>query len=318
MLTISPDLYPQFPIYVVSKGRSAYMITSKALTAMGVAHYIVVEPQEVEIYQAAIDKLGLSTTVLPLDMSYKDRYETCDEFGTSKSTGAGPARNFAWDHALAAGFGWYWEMDDNIRDFYRLNRNLKVPCRSPAFWRAMEDFVLRYENVGMAGPNYFMFASRKTKMPPFTVNTRIYSCNLIRTDLPFRWRGRYNEDTILSLDLLKGRWATIQFNAFLQEKMGTQVLPGGNTDEIYCVDGIKREKGQRYADGATTEKSDMLVRVHPDVAKVAIRFKRVHHLVDYGRFRGMELRRRPDVEVAEDVNNYGMALRQLPEAAPEA
>jgi hypothetical protein len=301
---------PQFPLYVVSKGRHEYMITSKALTRMGVDHFIVVEPAEVAAYQEAIERLSLRATVVPLDMAYKSAYPVLDEFGLDKSTGPGPARNFAWDHSKAAGFAWHWVMDDNLRDFYRLNRNLKVPCRSPAFWRAMEEFVLRYENVGMAGPNYFMFASRKTRMPPFSANTRIYSCNLIRNDLPFRWRGRYNEDTILSLDLLKAGWCTVQFNAFLQEKMGTQVLKGGNTDEFYLREGQKAA-GERYAATGTVAKSEMLAKVHPDVARVAIRFKRVHHIVDYGKFRGLQLRRRPDVEVRDGVDNFGMVLRQL-------
>lgn len=307
------DLSPQFPLYIVSKGRAQYSITSKALTEMGVAHYIVVEPDEVEAYQAAIDKFGLLATIVPLDLSYKDRYEVLDDLGLTRSTGPGPARNFAWQHSIEAGFSHHWVMDDNIRQFYRLNHNLKVPCRSPAFWRAMEEFVLRYSNVGMSGPNYFMFASRKTKMPPFTANTRIYSCNLIRNDLPYRWRGRYNEDTILSIDLLKAGWCTIQFNAFLQEKMGTQVLKGGNTDEFYHVEG-QREAGKRYADTGTVAKSEMLAKVHPDVAKVAIRFKRVHHSVDYKRFRGLQLRRRPGVEVPDGVDNFGMVLRQLEDA----
>jgi len=44
---------------------------------------------------------------------------------------------------------------------------------------------------------------------------------LIRNDVPYRWRGRYNEDTDLSLRMLKDRWCTIQFNAFLQGKAAT-------------------------------------------------------------------------------------------------
>ena len=44
-------------------------------------------------------------------------------------------------------------------------------------------------------------------------HSRIYSCNLIRTDIPYRWRGRYNEDTILSLDILRGGHCTLLFNA---------------------------------------------------------------------------------------------------------
>lgn len=306
----TPRNGPQFPLYIVSKGRSEYMVTSKALSRMGVPHLIVVEPDEVALYEAAIAKLELLATVVPLDLTFKDRYSLLDDLGLERSTGPGPARNFAWQHSIDAGFAYHWVMDDNIRDFYRLNRNLKVPCRSPAYWRVMEEFVLRYENVGMAGPNYFMFASRKTKMPPFAANTRIYSCNLIRNDLPFRWRGRYNEDTILSIDLLKAGWCTIQFNAFLQEKMGTQVLKGGNTDEFYLKEGSKAA-GERYAATGTVAKSEMLAKVHPDVSRVAIRFKRVHHIVDYGKFRGLQLRRRPGLEVPDGVDNFGMALKQL-------
>jgi hypothetical protein len=288
------------------------MVTSKALSAMGVRHTIIVEPQEVSAYRAAIAKLGLLAEVLELDMRFKDRYELCDDLGLSRSTGPGPARNFAWEHSKSLGHAWHWVMDDNIKAFYRLNNNLKVPTTNPAFWFAMEEFVLRYTNIAMAGPNYFMFASRKSKMPPFVTNTRIYSCNLIRNDVPYRWRGRYNEDTILSLDLLKASWCTVQFNAFLQEKMETQKLKGGNTDEFYHAEGT-RVGGQKYAAGGTTAKSEMLARVHPDVAKVAWRFRRVHHVVDYKPFKGLALKRRDDFESAAAVNNFGMQLIHLPE-----
>jgi hypothetical protein len=197
---------PQFPLYIPTKGRHKFMVTSKALTHLGVPHYLVVEPQQVDDYREAVETMGLSATVLEMDLSFKERYELCDDLGLSKSTGPGPARNFAWEHSIAEGHAWHWVMDDNIKSFYRLNRNLKVPVSDGTIFRCMEDFALRYENVAMAGPNYFMFASRKTKMPPFVANTRFYSCNLIRNDVPFRWRGRYNEDTILSLDMLKARW----------------------------------------------------------------------------------------------------------------
>jgi hypothetical protein len=305
---------PRFPLYIVSKGRSAYMVTSKALTKMGVPHFVVVEPQEVGAYGAAVDKLGLLATVLPLDLSFKDRYELCDELGPSKSTGPGPARNFAWEHSIATGHAWHWVMDDNIKAFFRLNRNLKVPTTSPGFWVAMEEFALRYVNLAMAGPNYFMFASRKAKMPPFVANTRIYSCNLIRNDVPFRWRGRYNEDTILSLDMLKAGWCTVQFNAFLQEKMETQKLPGGNTTEFYLAEGVKAS-GEKYAATGTIAKSQMLARVHPDVARVAFRFKRWHHVVDYSGFRRQGLIRQAAVNLSPGSCEFGMKLVQIDEAA---
>ncbi len=290
------DARPRFPLYIPSKGRHAKRLTSDALTAMGVSHYLVVEPQEVDVYERAAR--GSLATVLPLDMSYKTRYELCDDLGLTKSTGPGPARNFIWDHSIANGHAWHWVMDDNIQRFDRLHRNTKIPCRSPAFWRAMEDFVLRYENVAMAGPNYAMFKPCRRKSPPFTTNTRIYSCNLIRNDVPFRWRGRYNEDTILSLDQLKAGWCTVQFNAFLQWKVWTQTIGGGNTAEFYAKEG-------------TAPKSEMLKAVHPDVTRLVWKFNRHHHHVDYKRFK-QPLRRRPDAEMVSATADAFKLVRRAP------
>ena len=298
--------YPQFPLYIPSKGRSEYMTTSTQLTEMGVRHYIVVEKEDIKLYNAAIKERKLLATVLELDMKFKEDYEVCDGFGLTKSTGPGPARNFAWQHSMDNGHAWHWVMDDNILKFYRLNKNQKIPCKSPAFWKAMEDFCMRYKNVAMAGPNYFMFVPKREKRKPFNMNTRIYSCNLIRNDVPFKWRGRYNEDTILSVDMLKAGWCTIQFYAFLQDKMGTQIQKGGNTDEFYHVEG-KKEKGKDYTDTGTMAKSKMMVKVHPDISTVVHRYSRVHHHVEYKGFK-QRLIRNKDIVMPKD-NNYGMKYK---------
>lgn len=303
---------PKFPLYIPSKGRSEYMITSKVLTSIGIEHYIVVEPQEEKVYKRAIETLNLKTKILILDLDYKNKYQLCDNLGLTKSTGAGPARNFAWDHSIKSGYSHHWVMDDNIMSFRRLNYNEKVKVSNGAIFKAMEDFTLRYKNVAMSGPNYFMFASARTKMKPFILNTRIYSCNFIKNDISFRWRGRYNEDTILSLDLLKAGYCTIQFNAFLQEKMPTQTIKGGNTTELYLSkDGTTKRDNEKYAYGGTFPKSKMLVDVHPDVAKMVIRYSRHHHHVDYSIFKKNKLIKRDDISIENGVNNYGMNLKKI-------
>jgi len=286
------------------------MITSKALTEMGVRHFIIVEPHQVKDYERAISDMKLNAIVLPLDMTYKEKYELCDNLGLSKSTGPGPARNFAWDHSISNGHKWHWVMDDNITSFRRMKKNERIKTTNPSFWRAMEDFVLRYKNVAMAGPNYSMFAFGASKLPPFITNTRIYSCNLIRNDLSFRWRGRYNEDTILSLDMLTAGWCTIQFNAFLQNKLGTQVIKGGNTAEFYHAEG-KVQEGQKYADTGTLAKSQMLARVYPQYCKVVQKFSRIHHEVNYRPFKTQKLIRRDDIEIPSTPNEYGMKLKKI-------
>jgi hypothetical protein len=234
--------------------------------------------------------------ILVLDkVKYQDAYETYDELGYAKSKGPGAARNFAWDHAIAAGHDWHWVMDDNIRRFYRFDQEQQIPVGDGTIFRAMEDFALRFENVAMAGPNYFMFVPRKDHVCVFSLNTRIYSCNLIRNELPYRWRGRYNEDTDLSLRMLKAGWCTVQFNCFLQLKAPTQTVKGGCNKDFYQVEG-------------TLPKSQMLVRMHPDVTKLKWKFNRWHHEVDYRVFRHNRLRLKHGVEIPSEADDYGMRL----------
>lgn len=290
-------------------------MTSRALDFMKVPHYLVVEPQQVEDYLASIrgweKETGLKSyaTVLELDLNYKLTYELCDNLGQTKSTGPGPARNFAWDHSIKNGHAWHWVADDNIANFLRLTNNLKIKCGDGTPFRVMEDFVLRYQNVTMAGPNYRSFASQNAAMPPFVKNTRIYSCNLIKNDScwrdgrPFRWRGRYNEDTILSLDMLTEGFCTVQFNAFLQDKLRTQKLGGGNTGEFYASEG-------------TSAKSRMLKEVYPEYTELVWKFGREHHHVNYLPFKDMPLIQKPGLNIPNTPNEYGLELVTIPQGTP--
>ena len=282
---------PQFPLYIPSKGRSESRLTSKALESMGVPYHIVIEEQEYEAYAEVIDP----KKILILDKQYQDDYDTFDLDVKGKSKGSGPARNFIWDHAQKAGAPWHWIMDDNIQQFSRFNNNLIIRLANGVGFKAMEDFCLRYKNISMAGPNYEMFVPRKVKQPPFVTNTRIYSCNLIRTDLPFRWRCRYNEDTDLSLRMLKAGWCTVLFNAFLQLKTTTLLMKGGNTDEVYA--------------GGTLAKSKMQVATHPDVATLVWKFNRWHHYVDYSSFKDNALIPKDGIRRKTKPNEYGLKLR---------
>ena len=284
-------MLPRYPIYIVSKGRWKNRLTSKALNVMGIPYKIVVEQDQFPMYQAEVG----ADRCLVLPQRYLDEYDTCDDLGDTKSKGPGAARNFVWDHATELGSKRHWVMDDNLDAFHRLNRNIKRESDTPAIFAAMEDFVDRYENVPVAGPNYYSFVKSSDGVPAFVTNTRIYSCLLIQNDAPYRWRGRYNEDTDLSLRVLKDGLCTIQFNAFLQGKVTTQRMKGGNTDEFYALEGTKA-------------KSQMLADLHPDVAKVVWRFNRWHHHVDYKPFSKNRLIRRDDVVASKKINNYGMEL----------
>ena len=280
---------PKYPIYIVSKGRFTNNPTSQTLERLKVPYHMVVEQSEYEQYC----KLVGEDKVLILPQHYKDDYDTfwVDD---DPRVGPGPARNFAWDHSMESGHKRHWVMDDNIEWMKRLNRNQRIRFSDGTCFTIMENFVDRYTNVVIAGPQYNTFCHENEYVPPFLKNRRIYSCLLIDNSIPYRWRGRYNEDTDICLRVLKDGLCTIQFHAVLQDKMSTQKLKGGNTQEFYEQDG-------------TLLKSKMLEEMHPDVAKVTWRFNRWHHWVDYKPFeRNKLIRVDPDIVYDEVVNNYGL------------
>ena len=268
---------PKYPIYIISKGRSESRLTSKALEEMNVPYHIVIEPQQYDEYAAVIDPAKI--LVLPFS-----------NLGCSS-----PARNWCWEHSISLGARRHWIMDDNIRAFFRLNNNMKTRTGSGKIFRAAEDFVDRYTNVPLSGFNYDFFCVASEGRPPFNINTRIYSCLLIENSCRHRWRLKYNEDVDLSLLVLKDGDCTVQFNAFLQGKVATQTLSGGNTDEFY------RDEG-------TLPKSELLIKHHPDCARLVMKYGRWHHHVDYSSFKDNRLIKDPNVVIPTGINNYGMEL----------
>ena len=275
---------PKYPIYIVSKGRWEKRKTSRKLEEMNVPYKIVIEPQEYIHYSRVINPEKI--LVLPFS-----------ELGQ----GSVPARNWIWRHALESGVKRHWILDDNIFNFYRLNNNLTVPVSSGTIFRAAEDFVDRYENVPVSGFEYFMFIERKRKLTPYRLNTRVYSCLLIENSLPFRWFGRFNEDTDLSLKTLKAGYCTILFQAFLCDKTTTMKDKGGNSEDYNDI-----EDSRKFA-------TQVLIDNHPDVVRMTQKWGRWHHHINYGIFKTNRLIKKKNLNIRKGINNYGMTLMQLPE-----
>lgn len=268
---------PRYPVYVISKGRSDCCHTAKFLIRDRVPFRLVIEPQEREEYSKHFGEEVLE--VLPF---------------SNLGLGGIPARNWVWEHAKASGAERHWILDDNILGMWRRWKARKVRCEAGVAFRCAEDFTDRYQNIGISGMNYYMFSINKLKQPPFYLNVHVYSCILILNSLPFRWRGRYNEDTDLCLQALSSGWCTILFNAFLAWKMTTMKMKGGNSAELYRGDG--RLKMARS-----------LERVWPHVVTVGRRFRRPQHIVR-GAWRGFDTLPilKPGVAVPKGVNEYGM------------
>jgi len=273
---------PNYPVYIISKGRADTRLTSKALEKMRVPYHIVIEPQEYDQYAAVIDPAKI--LVLPF---------------SNLGQGSIPARNWVWEHSISIGAERHWILDDNIAWFARAHKNKKIQVRDGVCFRVVEDLADRYSNVALAGLQYEMFVAAILKCPPLILNTRVYSIILIQNNIPYRWRGRYNEDTDLSLRALKDGWCTFLTKSFVAKKMTTMTMKGGNTEALYLLDGQK--------DGRLLM-AQSLQQQHPDVVTIKQKWGRWQHEVNYKPFKANRFRLRPGVVIPDEPNNYGMVL----------
>lgn len=266
------------PIYIISKGRWELRYTARALESMDTEYRIVIEPQEYDQYASVIEPQKI--LVLPF---------------SNLGQGSIPARNWVWDHAKAGGHSHHWILDDNIQWFGRMHQNKKLRVTSDVCFTVVEDLVARYSNVPLAGLQYEMFTPALQSFPPLIINTRIYSCILIQNDIPFRWRGRYNEDTDLSLRILKAGYCTLLCQAFVCKKLTTMKCKGGNTDELYVGDGRLRM-------------AESLKNQHPEIVMIKRKWGRWQHHVDYKPFRSNKLLLREGITIPDAPNNYGLRI----------
>ena len=267
---------PRYPIYIPSKSRWESRLTVKVLDRCNVPYRVVIEEQEYNQYSKVIDPNKL--IVLPFS-----------------NQGLAVTRTWIKHHSINEGHAWHWQLDDNIREFYRFHQNRKMLMYTGTNFYVIEDIVNRYENVAQAGMQYAMFAPRKTSIPPLVLNTRIYSCTLTNNAIPFEWRSFYNDDTDISLQCLKAGWCTILCQAFLAEKINTMVVKGGMTPH--------------YQGNGRLEMARALVDLHPDVTTVKWKFHRWQHHVDYRKFKANRLKLKPGVTISPEINNYGMEIQ---------
>ena len=272
---------PRYPIYIPTKGRHADCKTARFLVQDGVPFRLVVEPQERDLYA---EQFGLDNVLV---LPFQDLGQ-----------GSIPSRNWIKEHATKEGHERHWQLDDNISKLWRRNHGVRLPCASGVAIAVVEDFVDRYENIAVAGMNYCMFVPNHQGHRAFEHNVHVYSCTLVLNSIPFQWRGRYNEDTDLCLQVLAGGWCTVLFNAFLAEKMATMTMKGGNSDELYRGDG--RLKMARA-----------LERMWPGVVEVKRRFRRPQHVVNWRKF-DTPLKLKTEFEgVVSEPDERGMKLVQV-------
>lgn len=271
------EVINKYPIYIISKGRWEKRLTYKCLSKMNPKpnFKIVVETDEIQKY---LDNGVLEEDILEFTPERKQ------EITKEGDGGSIPVRNFCKYHSIDNGYERHWILDDNIDKFYRFYENSRNVVESPVLFRSLEEYTDRYTDLKLTGYNYFSFCPEISKRRVCCQkNTRVYSCSLLSNDI-YDWRGTYNEDTDLSLRLLKDGLPLQYFNHFLCGKQTTKSCKGGNTDSIYQGDGLQK-------------KLDSLIEQHPDVVKGTFKFKKVHHQVNYKPFKDLEPTLKDNVEI---------------------
>jgi len=249
---------PLYPIYIISKGRYEKTLTADIFEASGLDYLIAVEPQEYDLYCAKLGK----KRILKLPFS-------------NLGLGSYPARNFCWEHSIQRGFKYHYLFDDNIQYWSKWidGKRRKIDDVTSAFLY-LEQYVVKnkIDIGGFEEPNFVVKPPKK----PFKINCHVYSAMLIKNDLPYRWRLKYNEDVDLCLQVLHNGGTTASCVYYMADKVSTAAkMKGGNQTELY--QGNKAEKNLL--------KAKMLEAVWPQYAKTVIRFNRHHHLVDWKVFK---------------------------------
>lgn len=102
------------------------------------------------------------------------------------------------------------------------------------------------------------------------------------------------------------------FNCFLIGKTASMTMKGGNTTEVYKVDspggkdtrsGEKFDKRRKFAESIQAQ--------HPDVARIAWKYNRWHHYVNYYKYPQIPILKK-GLNIPKGINEYGLVLKKYP------
>ena len=256
----------KYPVYIISKGRYEKPLTANRFDSYGIDYIIAVEPQEYDLYCNALG----AKRVLKLPFA-------------NLGLGSYPARNYCWEHAKANGYKYHWLFDDNITEVRKwINQKREIIYNYEDALIYVENYAIK-NKIDIAGFEEYNFCIKPPKKP-FKSNVHVYSAMLIKNDLQYRWRLKYNEDVDLCLQVLHNGGTTASCVYYMANKISTSVkMKGGNQTELY----------QGNAPIKNLLKAKMLESVWPQYAKTVIRFGRHHHLINWKVFNSKTAKKQP-------------------------
>lgn len=286
----------KYNIFIPSYNRAGITLTDKMLDRFGIEnYYFCIDPSQYPEYSKVYDRKH----IIIRDPSFKN--ESKLDLVTSIDTpdylhGASGVFNSLLYISKSLGEEAYWTFDDDIFGMGLKARKGDKPATNEKYdkdnyYRASDidpnivDFSLKELMNDMMTlfskmRNQSFYSLEKYGLVfslPIShkLGTRSYSCYLTNNRNQIPHAGNQNNDILTSLSMSKHGFVNAIFEGFQYNSADTQVLKGGAT-ETYKVNG-------------TLDKGKVLVQAHPNYAKIAVLYSRVHHFVDFNSYNKMRM-----------------------------
>lgn len=264
----------KFAVFILSHGRANNIITIDTLKKCGYTGkiYIIIDDEDKQ--QDEYKRLYKDNVIVFSKKEMEGTFDIGDNFGDRKVVVY--ARNKCHDIAKDLGLDYFLELDDDYNDFcYRYEDNgalRKIDCKN--LDKLFEKCINFLE---VSGAHAIAFAQGgdyiggvgstawQQKLLRKVMNT--FFC---KTDRPFQFYGRINEDTTMYTVLGQRGYLFFTLGDVMVNQLQTQANPGGLTD-IYL------DKGTYY-------KSFCSVMFSPSCVKVSSMgnvYRRIHHKVKW-------------------------------------
>ena len=268
-----------FAAFILSHGRADRVYTYNSLRRQGYTGkiYIIVDDQDdqVDLYKQKYPK---QVIVFNKAKAWEkvDCGDTIDDMRVVL-----PARNMCFKIAKKLGLTHFVELDDDYAYFgYRYEQNGAL-CESriadmdrifSAFCDLLDTTPIHTVCFAQGGDTIGGLQSSIWKQKVARKAMNVFVC---KTDRPFEFFGRINEDTTMYTRLGQEGYLTFTFVALQAHQLATQSNPGGLTD-VYCENG-------------TYLKSFYSVMYSPSCVKIASMggggngkmYRRIHHFVEW-------------------------------------
>ena len=224
----------KYPICILSYKRSNECgFSHMCLTKLKIRHYLFIEIQEKEAYEKWFDPTYCELVISNRNFSIEDKM------------GSTPMRNFIIEWGKKWFFDKVWMLDDNIKNYVRFYQGDKNNIECNEIFTSIEDYVDRYNNVGVVSHNFAPFITEGDCRTCIVKNGKCYSSMLVPTNNDIRFRYKHQEDNLISIEYICKGYTTLCFNHIQYSKDTSGKNKGGNKEGIYKVEG-KDGDGKGY------------------------------------------------------------------------